>query len=120
MRRVIMSVIASATAFLGASAHADQPMIALQRMMMEDWQPDCRLPGMFSVSPSISFQLNRDGHASQIQWTNRRNDPIWQAGAVKAIEAVSKAAAESTDFPPYMYDRKITFTFWGTNKCSVK
>lgn len=100
-----------------ADAGEKQALSMLGDRLRHAWILNCDVPGSNKVNPEISFVLTPNGRALQVNWVNRRSDPVWQAGASLAMAAVNKVAAESTDLPATIYGQKITFTFLGEKAC---
>jgi len=108
-----MSAVGSGPADAGQKA----ALQILGQRLQRAWILNCDVPGSDQVNPQISFVLTPNGRALQVNWVNRRGDPVWQAGASLAMAAVNKAAAESTDLPASIYGQKITFTFLAEKAC---
>lgn len=109
---------ASAVGSGPADAGQKQALSLLGQRLQRAWILNCDVPGSDQVNPEISFVLTPNGRALQVNWVNRRSDPVWQAGASLAMAAVNKAAAESTDLPATIYGQKITFTFLAEKACN--
>jgi outer membrane biosynthesis protein TonB len=55
------------------------------------WLINCDVPGSDQVSAEVTFTISPNGRViAGPNWVNKRNDPVWQAGANLALAAVNK------------------------------
>lgn len=92
-------------------------LTALTRKLQDLWNPNCDVPGARMVSPQIAFTISPNGRVIQgPEWINRRNDPIWQAAAARAMSAVKQGELYD-DLPKDLYNKRIEYTFDGNSAC---
>lgn len=90
---------------------------ALTRRLQKLWSPNCDVPGGDLVSPKIQFAISPSGRVIRgPTWVNRRNDPVWEAGAARAIQAVNKGQPYD-DLPETLYNIDLHITFDGRKAC---
>lgn len=100
-----------------ADAGTQTALTALTRRLQDLWNPNCDVPGARLVSPEIGFTISTNGRVVQgPQWVNRRNDPVWQAAASRAMSAVKQGELYD-DLPKELYNRPLEITFDGKSAC---
>jgi len=74
-----------------AQKDAGLALNALTSKLTRLWSPNCDVPGARDVRVRIQFEMARSGRVSQGPfWVNRVSDPVWEAGAARAMLAVKK------------------------------
>ncbi len=100
-----------------ADAGTQVAMDALTQRLQHLWSPNCDVPGGNQVQPDIEFTLSPNGRVTEgPRWTNPRSDPVWQAGATRAMLAVKRGELYS-GLPAGLYNTSITITFDAKNAC---
>ena len=100
-----------------ADAGAQVALDALTQRLQHLWSPNCDVPGGNQVQPDIEFILSPNGRVTEgPRWTNPRSDPVWQAGATRAMLAVKRGELYD-GLPAGLYNRSITITFDAKNAC---
>jgi outer membrane biosynthesis protein TonB len=100
-----------------ADAGAQVALDALTQRLEHLWSPNCDVPGGNQVQPDIEFTLSPNGRVTEgPRWTNPRSDPVWQAGATRAMLAVKRGELYS-GLPAGLYNTSITITFDAKNAC---
>ena len=108
-----MSNVGSGPADAGAQVALD----ALTQRLQHLWSPNCDVPGGNEVQPDIEFIVSPNGRVTEgPRWTNPRSDPVWQAGATRAMLAVKRGELYD-GLPAGLYNRSITITFDAKNAC---
>jgi periplasmic protein TonB len=93
---------------------------ALTSRLTRLWSPNCDVPGARDVKARIQFEIARSGRVSSGPfWINRVSDPVWEAGAARALLAVKKGELY-TDLPDGLYERDIVITFDAAAACRGK
>jgi outer membrane biosynthesis protein TonB len=93
---------------------------ALTSRLTRLWSPNCDVPGARDVKARIQFEIARSGRVSKGPfWINRVSDPVWEAGAARALLAVKKGELY-TDMPDGLYERDIVITFDAAAACRGK
>ena len=99
-----------------ADAGEKTAMDQLGQRLQRAWILNCDVPGSNMVNPKIRFTLSPNGRVLNVEWVNRQNDPVWQAGASLAMAAVNKGQPYE-DLPPGLYNRPLNFTFLAETAC---
>jgi len=100
-----------------ADAGAQTALTALTKRLQGLWNPSCDVPGFTTVHPDIRFMISPNGRVVQgPDWTNPRNDPIWEAAASRAKSAVKQGELYD-DLPKELYNRSVVITFDGQKAC---
>lgn len=101
-----------------ADAGSKSDLTPVKEKIWPKWTPNCDVPGGNAVVPIIRFTISPNGRVIQgPEWINPHNDPVWEAAAARAMQAV-KAAELYTDLPPNLYNRPITFNFDPKSVCN--
>ncbi len=81
------------------------------------WSPNCDVPGGNTVQPVIRFTISPNGRVIQgPEWVNQRNDPVWEAAAARAMQAVKRGELYE-NLPPQLYNRSMSITFNAKTAC---
>ncbi len=100
-----------------ADAGTQTALTALTKRLQGLWNPSCDVPGFTTVHPDIRFMISPNGRVVQgPDWTNPRNDPIWEAAASRAKSAVKRGELYD-DLPKELYNRSVVITFDGQKAC---
>lgn len=100
-----------------ADAGTKTALTALTSRLNKLWTLSCDVPGFTGVHPDIRFMISPNGRVIQgPDWVNRRNDPVWEAAASRAMAAVKRGELYD-DLPQDLYNRLITITFDGKSAC---
>ncbi|MDC7677556.1 hypothetical protein [Asticcacaulis machinosus] len=95
-------------------------MNALTARLQRLWSPNCDVPGGNQVEIDIGFTLSPGGRVVKgPEWLDRRSDPVWQAGASRAIAAVSRGQPYG-DLPDGLYNRALIITFDAKTFCASR
>ncbi|ESQ83524.1 hypothetical protein AEAC466_12675 [Asticcacaulis sp. AC466] len=102
-----------------ADAGLKAEVSALTSRLNKLWLLNCDVPGSDQVSPEIRFTLSPNGRVTDgPTWVNKRNDPVWQAGANLAMAAVNKGQPNAfLGLPEGLYNRPIKITFNAQAAC---
>jgi outer membrane biosynthesis protein TonB len=102
-----------------ADAGLKTEMNALTQRLNKLWLLNCDVPGSQDVAPEIRFTLSPNGRVTDGPvWVNKRNDPVWQAGANLALAAVNKGQPNAfTDLPDGLYNRPLKIIFDARKAC---
>jgi outer membrane biosynthesis protein TonB len=94
-------------------AGTTQTYAELAARLMKLWSPNCDVPGGDKVQVQIKFTISPNGRVIDgPTWINPRNDPVWEAGAARAMQAVKKgepyeglpAEIYGKPLPPFNFD----------------
>jgi len=108
-----MSNVGSGPADAGAQVALDALTQRLQRL----WSPNCDVPGGNQIQPDIEFTLSPNGRVIEgPRWVHPNNDPVWQAGATRAMSAVKRGELYE-GLPAGLYNTSITLTFDAKSAC---
>ncbi len=100
-----------------ADAGTQTAITALTQRLQRLWNPSCDVPGFNTVHPDIRFSISPNGRVVQgPDWTNPRNDPIWEAAASRAKSAVKRGELYD-DLPKELFNRPLVITFDGHSAC---
>ncbi len=100
-----------------ADAGTQAALTALINKLSNLWNPNCDVPGAKLVSPEIHFTISPNGRVIKgPEWANRRNDPIWQAAASRAMSAVKRGELYD-DLPKELYNQPLEIVFDGKKVC---
>jgi outer membrane biosynthesis protein TonB len=102
-----------------ADAGLKTEMNALTQRLNKLWLLNCDVPGSQDVAPEIRFTLSPNGRVTDGPvWVNKRNDPVWQAGANLALAAVNKGQPNAfIDLPDGLYNRPLKIIFDARKAC---
>lgn len=79
----------------------------LAARLMKLWSPNCDVPGGDKVVVQIKFTISPNGRVIEgPTWINPRNDPVWEAGAARAMQAV-KRGEPYVGLPDIIYSKPI-------------
>jgi outer membrane biosynthesis protein TonB len=100
-----------------ADAGTNTALKALTDRLIQLWSPNCDVPGGNLVQPDIKFTISPNGRVTTgPEWSNPRNDPVWEAGAARAQQAVKRGELY-TDLPDGLYNRPLIITFDAKTAC---
>ncbi len=105
-----------------APADAGPALNQLGQKLARMWNPNCDVPGSRDVVLKLSVKLSPNGRViSGPTWTNRSNDPVWEAAYNRAAAAIAKGQQFQlyVDLPPEFYNVDIPFTFDAKKACAV-
>ena len=82
------------------------------------WLINCDVPGSDQVQAQIKFTISPNGRViSGPTWLNKRNDPVWQAGANLALAAVNKGQPDAYQDLDKIQGQSITVNFDAKKAC---
>ncbi len=100
-----------------ADAGAQVALDALTQRLTHLWSPNCDVPGGNQVQADIEFTLSPNGRVIEgPRWVHPTNDPVWQAGATRAMLAVKRGELYD-GLPSGLYNVPITITFDAKSAC---
>lgn len=100
-----------------ADAGTQTALTALTERLRHLWTTSCDVPGFNTVHPDIRFMISPNGRVVQgPDWTNPRNDSVWEAAASRAKSAVKRGELYD-DLPKELYNRPLVITFDGQKAC---
>ncbi len=100
-----------------ADAGTNTALKALTDRLIQLWSPNCDVPGGNLVQPDIKFTISPNGRVTTgPDWVNKRSDPVWEAGAARAQQAVKRGELYS-DLPDGLYNRPLIITFDAKTAC---
>lgn len=98
-------------------AGTDTALKALTDRLIHLWSPNCDVPGGNAVQADIKFTISPTGRVTTgPEWVNPRGDPVWEAGAARAMQAVKRGELY-TDLPSGLYNRPLIITFNAKAAC---
>jgi hypothetical protein len=117
---------ASTQKMTGISAKGSGPADAGQKAQLgllvqrltKLWLINCDVPGSDQVSAVVTFTISPNGRViAGPNWINKRNDPVWQAGANLALAAVNKGQPNSYLDLDELHGHSLTITFDAKKAC---
>ena len=96
----------------------NQALTALTSKLGHIWAPNCDVPGGNKVDLHLLFVISPNGRViSGPQWTNPKNDPVWEAAATRAKAAVKRGELYD-DLPAGVYNQQLDIEFDAQKVCS--
>lgn len=102
-----------------ADAGLQNDVNALTQRLVPLWTINCDIPGSRDVSVQVRFRISPNGRiVDGPTWVNKRNDPVWQAGANLALAAVNRGQPNTyLGLPDGLYTHTLLITFNARNAC---
>jgi len=110
-----------ASNFGGAAVDAGPQLSQLGQKLARMWNPSCDVPGSREVVLELTVKLSPNGRViSGPVWTNRSNDPVWEAAFNRASAAIAKGQQFQLylDLPQDAYNTDLPFTFDAKKACA--
>ena len=83
------------------------------------WLINCDVPGSDQVSADVTFTISPNGRViAGPTWVNKRNDPVWQAGANLAFAAINKGQPNSYTDLDKLHGHPLKITFDASKACN--
>jgi hypothetical protein len=122
--RILLGVFAAAGLVLALPVHAADaaPPLSVNSLVeriVHGWSPDCGTPGANQARIDIRFTISPNGQVMQgPDWVNQSNDPVWQASADRAKQAILSGQPYS-GLPEAVYGKPIVITFDARSACNT-